>query len=368
MAALPVAHNFPMSSPGVFGALYAGSRIVMCPSPSAETAFTLIENERVTITGVVPPLALLWMQAAPTSGHDISSLEVLLVGGAKFTPEAASRVRVALGCTLQQVFGMAEGLVNYTRLDDPEDVIVNTQGRPISPDDEVLIVDDHGQPVAEGEPGLLLARGPYTIRGYHNDAAANARSFTEDGFYRTGDIVSRTPEGYLVVRGRAGDHINRAGEKSPPKRLRTIFSLIPASSMRRWSPSPIHIWVNAAALSSSRRAKSQRWRRSRLSCVVAVSPNSRCPIRSSSSKPSRRQLSARSAARCFASSFADNFSRQYRWRPEMGLPKIANYELPAFAEIPPHARNGVSIPIAPCCSSMTCRTTSSALSNRTLRP
>ncbi|QND46513.1 AMP-binding protein (plasmid) [Rhizobium lusitanum] len=213
MAALPVAHNFPMSSPGVFGALYAGSRIVMCPSPSAETAFTLIENERVTITGVVPPLALLWMQAAPTSGHDISSLEVLLVGGAKFTPEAASRVRVALGCTLQQVFGMAEGLVNYTRLDDPEDVIVNTQGRPISPDDEVLIVDDHGQPVAEGEPGLLLARGPYTIRGYHNDAAANARSFTEDGFYRTGDIVSRTPEGYLVVRGRAGDHINRAGEK-----------------------------------------------------------------------------------------------------------------------------------------------------------
>lgn len=213
MAALPVAHNFPMSSPGVFGALYAGSRIVMCPSPSAETAFTLIENERVTITGVVPPLALLWMQAAPASGHDISSLEVLLVGGAKFTPEAASRVRSVLGCTLQQVFGMAEGLVNYTRLDDPEELIVNTQGRPISPDDEVLIVDDHGQPVAEGEPGLLLARGPYTIRGYHNDAAANARSFTEDGFYRTGDIVSRTPEGYLVVRGRAGDHINRAGEK-----------------------------------------------------------------------------------------------------------------------------------------------------------
>ncbi|SEN85653.1 2,3-dihydroxybenzoate-AMP ligase [Paracoccus alcaliphilus] len=213
MAALPVAHNFPMSSPGLMGALYAGSRVVMCPNPSAETAFGLIAAEGVTITGVVPPVALLWMQAAPRTKHDISSLQVLQVGGAKFIPEAAARVRGALGCTLQQVFGMAEGLVNYTRLDDPEEIIIGTQGRPISPDDEVLVLDDEGNPVPEGEPGHLLTRGPYTIRAYHNEPSANARSFTPDGFYRTGDIVRRLPGGYLVVQGRAGDHINRAGEK-----------------------------------------------------------------------------------------------------------------------------------------------------------
>ena len=213
LTALPVAHNFPMSSPGVFGVLYAGGRVVMCPNPAPETAFSLIARERVTITGVVPPLALLWMQAAEKTTHDISSLQVLQVGGAKFIPEAAARVRPALGCTLQQVFGMAEGLVNYTRLDDPDEVIIGTQGRPISPDDEVLILDDQGNPVPEGEAGHLLARGPYTIRAYHNEPAANARSFTADGFYRTGDIVKRLPGGYLVVQGRAGDHINRAGEK-----------------------------------------------------------------------------------------------------------------------------------------------------------
>lgn len=213
LAALPVAHNFPMSSPGVFGALCVGARVVLSPSPSPETAFPLIERERVTITGLVPPLALLWLQAAPQTPHDLSSLQVLQVGGAKFLPEAARRVRPTLNCTLQQVFGMAEGLVNYTRLDDPEDIIVETQGRPISEDDEVLILDDQGRPVAEGEPGNLLTRGPYTIRAYHDDPAANARSFTEDGFYRAGDVVKRTPEGYLVVLGRATDHINRAGEK-----------------------------------------------------------------------------------------------------------------------------------------------------------
>ncbi len=213
LTALPAAHNFPMSSPGYLGALYVGATVVMAPSPSPDVCFPLIEREGVTITGLVPPLALLWMQAAAKKTHDLSSLQVLLVGGAKFLPEAARRVRTELDCTLQQVFGMAEGLVNYTRLDDPESLIIETQGRPISPDDEILIVDDAGAPVAEGEPGNLLTRGPYTIRAYHNEPAANARSFTDDGFYRTGDVVRRTPEGYLVVMGRATDHINRAGEK-----------------------------------------------------------------------------------------------------------------------------------------------------------
>ncbi|WP_231711097.1 (2,3-dihydroxybenzoyl)adenylate synthase [Xanthobacter dioxanivorans] len=213
LVALPVAHNFPMSSPGHMGTLYAGGRVVLAPAPSPEVAFPLIAREKVTLTGLVPPLALLWMQAAPGTGHDLSSLEVLQVGGAKFTPEAAKRVRPALGCQLQQVFGMAEGLVNYTRLDDPDDTVIGTQGRPISDDDEVLVVDDLGRPVPEGTPGHLLARGPYTIRAYHDDPSANARSFTADGFYRTGDIVRRLPGGYLEVQGRAGDHINRAGEK-----------------------------------------------------------------------------------------------------------------------------------------------------------
>ncbi|MBE9637978.1 (2,3-dihydroxybenzoyl)adenylate synthase [Salipiger mangrovisoli] len=213
LCALPAAHNFPMSSPGYLGVLHVGGTVVMSPNPQPEVAFRLIAEHGVTITGLVPPLALLWMQAAPRSKHDLSSLQVLGVGGAKFIPEAAARVRPTLGCTLQQVFGMAEGLVNYTRLDDPEDIIINTQGRPISPDDEVLVLDDDGNPVPEGEPGNLYTRGPYTIRGYHEEPSANARSFTPDGFYRTGDVVRRLPGGYLEVRGRAGDHINRAGEK-----------------------------------------------------------------------------------------------------------------------------------------------------------
>ncbi|NYI08243.1 (2,3-dihydroxybenzoyl)adenylate synthase [Allostreptomyces psammosilenae] len=225
MCVLPMAHNFPMSSPGFLGALHAGGRVVLAPRATPAEAFALIAAERVTITSLVPPLALLWLdaaeaaraQGAPDALPDLGSLRVLQVGGAKFSEQAARRVRPVLGCDLQQVFGMAEGLVNYTRLDDPEEVRCTTQGRPISPDDEVRVVDDEDRDVPDGTPGHLLTRGPYTIRGYYSpDGAAdahNAAAFTPDGYYRTGDVVRRTPDGYLVVEGRAKDQINRGGEK-----------------------------------------------------------------------------------------------------------------------------------------------------------
>ena len=213
MVSLPAAHNFPMSSPGFLGALTVGATVCMCPNPAPQIAFGMIARHRVTMTGLVPPLAQSWLDAAQLLRPDLSSLRLIQVGGAKLAPEIAMRIKSGLGCDLQQVFGMAEGLVNYTRLDDPPELICQSQGRPISPGDEILVLDDHGQQVPDGAPGHLLTRGPYTIRGYHDDPAANARSFTDDGFYRTGDIVRVLPSGHLIVHGRAGDHINRAGEK-----------------------------------------------------------------------------------------------------------------------------------------------------------
>ncbi|WP_416957763.1 (2,3-dihydroxybenzoyl)adenylate synthase [Streptomyces sp. Agncl-13] len=228
LVALPAAHNFPMSSPGWLGVLHAGGTAVLCPRPDPATAFPLVERERITMTGLVPPLALVWTEAGPQAEQDLSSLELVLVGGAKYSVEAARRLEPALGCRLMQVFGMAEGLVNYTRLDDDHETVVTTQGRPISEDDEIRIVDDAGLDVPEGEFGQLLTRGPYTIRGYWRAPAHNATAFTEDGFYRTGDIVRRTATGHLVVEGRAKDQINRGGEKVAPEEIENIILAHPA--------------------------------------------------------------------------------------------------------------------------------------------
>ncbi|GGZ24666.1 2,3-dihydroxybenzoate-AMP ligase [Streptomyces nitrosporeus] len=223
LVVLPAAHNFPMSSPGWLGTLYAGGTVVLCPRPDPATAFPLVESERITMTGMVPPLALIWTDAAPDMEEDLSSLELVLVGGAKYSEAAARRLEPSLGCRLMQVFGMAEGLVNYTRLDDDHETVMTTQGRPISPDDEIRIVDDADEDVPEGGYGHLLTRGPYTIRGYWRAPEHNARSFTPDGFYRTGDIVRRLPSGHLVVEGRAKDQINRGGEKIAPEEIENII-------------------------------------------------------------------------------------------------------------------------------------------------
>ncbi|RDI50178.1 (2,3-dihydroxybenzoyl)adenylate synthase [Nocardia mexicana] len=220
LATLPVAHNFPMSSPGILGALWAGGTVAMTPDPTPATAFRAIERFGVTLTGLVPPLARLWVERAESGDiPDLSSLRVLQVGGARCPDELARRIGPALGATLQQVFGMAEGLVCYTRLDDPIDVVVGTQGRPMSEHDRLRVVDDAGDEVPPGVDGNLITSGPYTIRGYYDNPEANARSFTADGWYRTGDIVCLRPDGNLVVQGRAGDWVNRGGEKVSAEEL-----------------------------------------------------------------------------------------------------------------------------------------------------
>ncbi|WP_230420846.1 (2,3-dihydroxybenzoyl)adenylate synthase [Actinomadura soli] len=228
LVVLPAAHNFALACPGILGVFANGGTVVLSPSGSPDDAFPLIERERATVCAAVPPIALLWLDAVTWQDEDISSLELLQVGGAKFAAERAAEVPDALGCQVQQVFGMAEGLLNYTRLDDPRDLVEQTQGRPLSPADEIRVVDADGEDVAPGETGELLTRGPYTLRGYYRAPEHNARSFTPDGFYRTGDLVRRLPSGHLIVEGREKDQINRGGDKISAEELENHLLAHPA--------------------------------------------------------------------------------------------------------------------------------------------
>ena len=212
LACLPIAHNFPLACPGMLGAFGVGATVVLAPAPSPDVGLELVERERVTVTALVPPMARMWVEVAGWDTHDRSSLRLLQVGGAKLDSALARRIPQALGCQVQQVFGMAEGLLNYTRLDDSAELVADTQGRPLSPDDEVRVVDRAGAEVAAGAVGELWTRGPYTLRGYYRAAEYNAGAFTEDGYYKTGDLVRRLPSGHLVVAGRVKDVINRGGE------------------------------------------------------------------------------------------------------------------------------------------------------------
>jgi 2,3-dihydroxybenzoate-AMP ligase len=231
LVSLPAGHNFPLACPGILGALLAGGRVVTLPSPEPVRAFATIASEGVTHTAVVPAVAARWMEYAAENGPAaLASLRVVQVGGARLADELAYKVKPVLTATLQQVFGMAEGLLNYTRLDDPDDMVCTTQGRPMCPADEVRIVDAFDQDVPDAQPGMLLTRGPYTPRGYYRAAEQNARAFTADGWYRSGDICRRTAEGNLIVEGRDKDMINRGGEKISAEEVENLVYQLPAVS------------------------------------------------------------------------------------------------------------------------------------------
>ncbi len=226
---LPIAHNLPLACPGLQGFLLRGATVCLLPTTRGPAVFGAIDRHRVTHIHVVPALLIRWINDPAAGDFDLGSVRVIQSGGQRLQPETRQRTgRVFRSVTVQENFGMAEGLLMFVRLDDPPDVRLETVGRPICPDDEVRLVGEDGQDVPDGEIGELLARGPYTLRGYYNAPEHNQRAFSPDGFYRSGDLMWRHPSGNYVVAGRSKDLINRGGEKISAEEVENLILAHPA--------------------------------------------------------------------------------------------------------------------------------------------
>ena len=221
---LPIEHNLPLGCPGLQGFLLSGGTVVLGTSTRPRGVFELIERHRVTHIHLVPALLIRWIDDPLITKYDLSSLRVIQSGGQRLQPEVRLRAERALpGCFIQENFGMAEGLIMFVRSADPPDVRRETCGRPASPADEVYLVDEDGHVVPDGEPGELIVRGPYTLRGYFRAPEHNTRAFTPDGFYRSGDLLRKLPSGNYVVEGRVKDLINRGGEKISAEEVENLI-------------------------------------------------------------------------------------------------------------------------------------------------
>jgi 2,3-dihydroxybenzoate-AMP ligase len=226
---LPIAHNLPLACPGLQGFLLSGATVCLSRSNRAQQVFAAIDRHRVTHIHVVPALLIQWINHPAASAFDLGSVRVVQSGGQRLQPETRQRAeRVFRNVTVQENFGMAEGLLMFVRLDDPPGVRLETVGRPICPDDEVRLVGEDGHDVPDGEVGELWARGPYTLRGYYNAPEHNQRAFSPDGFYRSGDLMWRHPSGNYVVAGRTKDLINRGGEKISAEEVENLILGHPA--------------------------------------------------------------------------------------------------------------------------------------------
>lgn len=229
LLALPVAHNLPLACPGIQGFFFNGARVILSPTTRPVDMFRLIAKHRATHIKVVPALLIRMISDPAIVNHDLGSLKLIQSGGQRMQPEVRLRTQQLIpGAFVQENFGMSEGTLFFVRVDDPDDVKLETCGRPICPDDEVKLVDDEGREVAAGETGELTSRGPYTLRGYFGVPEYNARQFTPDGFYRSGDLMRRHPSGNYVVEGRKKDLINRGGEKISAEEIENLILSHPA--------------------------------------------------------------------------------------------------------------------------------------------
>jgi 2,3-dihydroxybenzoate-AMP ligase len=224
LVVLPVAHNLPLACPGVQGFMFHGARVALSTSTKPADMCELIEKHKVTHLKVVPSLLIRLLNDPAVNSRDLSSLKVIQSGGQSLQPEVRRLAKKLIpGVFVQENFGMSEGLLMFVRLDDPEDVRLETVGRPVSADDEVKLVDDDDKEVPFGEVGELCCRGPYTLRGYYGVPEYNARAFTPDGFYRSGDLMRQHSSGNYIVEGRKKDLINRGGEKISAEEIENLI-------------------------------------------------------------------------------------------------------------------------------------------------
>ena len=226
---LPIAHNLPLACPGIQGFMFNGGKVVVHANTRPEEMFALIQQHKVTHLKVVPALLIRLINDPSIGKYDLASLKQIQSGGQRMQPEVRTRTTELIpSAFVQENFGMSEGVLMFVGFDDPADVKLETCGRPICPDDEVRLVDDDGREVAFGEVGELTCRGPYTLRGYYGVPEYNARQFTPDGFYRSGDLMRQHPSGNYIVEGRKKDLINRGGEKISAEEIENLVLMHPA--------------------------------------------------------------------------------------------------------------------------------------------
>lgn len=229
---LPIMHNAGISL-ALQPAILTGACLILAPTAAVPDLLDLIEQHRPDSLPLVPPaLAIRLLESPEAATADLSSVRDFVVGGQKLPVEVAERLRDELGIEVRQMFGMAEGMFLLTPAAASEFVRHHTVGTPLSPGDEVRILDPAAETeVPDGDLGELAARGPYTICGYYRAEAHNRAAFTSDGFYRTGDLARRhlTSEGIVYsIEGRIKDVINRGVEKIHAEEVEELIVQHPA--------------------------------------------------------------------------------------------------------------------------------------------
>jgi 2,3-dihydroxybenzoate-AMP ligase len=222
LLSVPVGHNLALLN--VVGAFLFNYELVLLDSTRPEDIGRRIQEVKATYVPAVPSLWRKIIEAAEIANYDLSSLKKVMAGGEHSLPELIRKVTQKIGANYINEFGMVEGLLCRSKLDDDIDTICESVGRPCCPWDEVKILDpENGEEVPAGVDGELCIRGACIFPGYVKSPEVNARQFTADGFFRTGDQARLLAGGRVKITGRIKDLIIRGGENVTPSLVEDLL-------------------------------------------------------------------------------------------------------------------------------------------------
>ncbi len=201
----------------------AGAKAVLLDRFRPAAALDLIERERVAYIPTAPASLTSILQEPDLARRDLSSLRIVVSGGASAPVETIRAWRRAAPGVLLELLGMLEtGYQAYTRATDDPERVAGSVGRPAS-HMGLKLVDADGREVARGEEGDICCDGPSVHLGYHNNPTANAEAFLPDGWFRSGDLGMIDTDGNLRIVGRLKEMINRGGKKFFPREIEEIL-------------------------------------------------------------------------------------------------------------------------------------------------
>ncbi len=212
-----------VNHPAYFSAPQVQAKVVMLEHFSPVEAFRLIEKERITFAGVVPAQLTMMIREDTRKRHDLRSLRLIYCTGSPLPPQLGMEVEKELGCPIVQSYGsMDSGGMTLHSLNDSREERLFTIGRPAK-GNEVRLVDDTGKKVEGEEAGEIQVKGPTLVSGYYKDPETTLRGWTDDGWYRTGDLGRYDGKGNLLIVGRKKDMIIRGGQNIYPVEIENLL-------------------------------------------------------------------------------------------------------------------------------------------------
>lgn len=227
LTAAPVGHAQAIHN-CVGGAFFNFAKYVLTDSTEAAEICRVIEREKVTAFPTVPALIQRLVDLDNLDDYDLTSLRRIYAGGAPSTPELVMSVYKKLKCRFVNAFGSSEGPAAVTRPNSDIKTICTTVGHRDCPYAQVKIIDPDGRQLPPDKEGELITKGPNIFSGYFKSPEENRLVFTEDGFFRTGDLARIDENGIITITGRIKETILRGGETISAIGIERLISSHPA--------------------------------------------------------------------------------------------------------------------------------------------